>query len=730
MSLDSPSRTHATEASAAAWRAELSPRARQHVAHSLATCMAWLEAPLQASLSEFDQRLFQMADRARNHVEQQACFESRHTLERGTAAFRERFANGLRERFIRLGDAGEQKRLQPERLELSLVDTTEQEENDALSVLSSRAEARHAGVLHELGFRLAVLAASAPPDGDGQPAGPRSLASVLREAAAPMPLSLAHRLLMFQCFDARLMASLESLYASLNDHLRDNGILPQLRVVSYARTTASTRAAVNARTEAPVREPVAAPTPASEAARSESISVLESLRDLLSRRTQEPAVAHGAARLASADELQIALTALQGHLSEVADHASREIRSAQRLRDELVAQLSVNRPPGSPPVSLSPEHSDTVELTAMLFETLAQELTKQGAARSLLGGLQWPVLRTAVTDKSFFEQRDHPARKLVNTVAEAANDWLDHADADPALAEKLERVVGEVAVATAIDPRWVSDIENHVATLSRKAQVAERRLAEAMEGRERLATARKRAAELMAERMNERSPRGVLRILLERTWSDVLALNLLRNDEKSPAFQASLDITDQLLGRAPVTNMAHLQAEVETRLQHVGMHADEAAEVARRLLRQQQEDDAAPTNTDMAMRLRQRPRFGEDVLAAIEPATPVDDESRLKPRVRAELEVLRHREAGAWYEFMQADGTLARRKLAWFSASSGRCLLVNANGIRAADITLAQLATALIEGSAREYVPPPSSLLDRAWHAIAGSLRLSAARSS
>jgi hypothetical protein len=719
MSMESPNHPHTAEASASTWRKELSPRARQHAAHSLATCLAWVETPLIASLHEFDQRMFAMADRARNHLEQQTCFESRHALERGAEGFRVRFTAGLRDRFVRLGEPATAKSTTSERLELSLVDTQEQEENDALAVLATRGETRHASQLFELGYRMAVLAASAPLEGEAQPAGPRALAAVLRQAAAPLPLSTEHRLLFFQSFDTRMMGSLDTLYSALNDHLRENGILPRLRVSPYTRAATPVPHVPVARShEMQVPTPVAAAVDG-------NISVLESLRDLLAQRTHQPSAAAGPARLASADELQIALGALQGHLSDVAGHASREIRSAQRLRTELIAQLSVNRPAGSPPVALSPEQGDTVELTAMLFENLAQELTKSGAARSLLGGLQWPVLRTAVSDRGFFEHRDHPARRLLNTVAEAANDWLDHADADPVLAEKLERVVENIATAPAIDPQWVADIEQHVAALNRKAQVAERRLAEAMEGRERLAQARKRAGELMSERMTERSPRGVLRILLERTWSDVLALNLLRSDEHSEAFLACLDITDQLLGRSPIVNLAHLQAEVETRLQHVGMHADEAAEMARRLLRQQQDDDAAPTNTDVAMRLRQRPRFGEEVLAATEEVAkaPTVPEHKLPSRVQLMLAELRLRQAGSIYEFSLPDGTLARRKLAWFSPASGRCLFVNTNGIRAEDHNLVELATALVRGTAREYVAPQTSLLDRAWQAIAGSLR-------
>ena len=71
----------------------------------------------------------------------------------------------------------------------------------------------------------------------------------------------------------------------------------------------------------------------------------------------------------------------------------------------------------------------------------------------------------------------------------------------------------------------LADIEHHLAVLNRKARAAERRHIEAAQGRERLDAARDRATKIMAERFAQSPPRGLLRALLERAWSDVLAPN-------------------------------------------------------------------------------------------------------------------------------------------------------------------------------------------------------------
>ncbi|TCV92110.1 uncharacterized protein DUF1631 [Luteibacter rhizovicinus] len=709
-----------------ATRVALSARAEHEVGEGLSLCLHWLQMPLRESLRDFDQRLFSRAESIRDHLDQQACFDSRAAIQREASGFQERFAAHVMQCFRSLGDTPEEHTAPTEHLALSLVDPVEQEQGDALASIAARGEARNASTLFELGYRMAVLAGTPPLEGDALPVGPRALAAALRVAAAPIELSAAHRILLFQAVDSRLITAADSLYGALNEHYKTRGILAGFRIFPHARVASTSRTRVTEATPPGDN----AHTPLADAVTSQNIGVLESLRDLLAQRAQHGhAPVATQARLATDDELQTALSALQGHLTDVADKASREIRSAQRLRDELLAQLDSVRPAGSAPAELTPEHGDTVELTAMLFENLARELQTHGAGRSVLGGLQWPILRAAVNDRGFFDQREHPARQLLDTVAEAAHDWLDPADgeADRGLVDRLERLVLDAGQGQVIDPAWRADIEQQVAQLKRKAHVAERRQIETMEGRDRLDRARRRAGELMRERLGfgPAAPRGVLRILLERTWSDVLALHILRGGETGEAFVACLDVTDQLLGRHPVVDAERLRADVEAGLEHLGMHRDEASQVARGLL----ETPDAPTGnaerltpTDVAMRLKQRPRLGESSAPGHEPAPEVRP-TPLDPRSKRIYDGFADLRFGTWFEFHYADGTSTHRKLAWFSPATGRCLFVNARGVRCDDIDLTRLARLVASGEAKEWTDRRASFIDRAWAAVARNLR-------
>ena len=753
-----------------------SGRARRLIEHCHALCLDWATIPLRTCLNDLEQKLFEASESARDPFNQQRHFSSRARLQEARESLEKRFVENLTAAFMQLGATDEAAGSAPAEtpLTLSLVDPAEHEMTVALEKLAARGEAKGGTAIYELGFRMAVLVGTPPLEGGALPIGPLALARALRDAASTIELPAEHDLLLLRCLETALLPELPKLYGVLNESLQAEGILPQLRPYPLQRVAASPRGSDGTATghvETTGRDH------GSEvelvAARSESIAVLDSLRELLARRRGSPQQ-DGGGDVASPQELQTALSALQAHLTEVTDKASRELRSAQLLREELLVQLNAGKPAGTARTDLSAEQGDTVELVTMLFEQLSQQLHHHEESHALLGGLQLPVLRMAVTDKKFFEQKEHPARQLLGTVTEAAQEWLDDAgnDADRGLRHKLEQLVERASrepPSAELYAALLADIQQHLALLSRKAQAAERRHVEAMQGRERLDQARQRASALIGERFAHSPPRGLLRALLDRAWSDVLALTLLRHGEHSDAFSAQLTTTDQLLGRKPIVDRAQLQADVETGLQQIGMHHEEAAQVAQRLANP---GEAAPltasgeslSSTDLALRLKQHQRLGEhphggesssaksaagstastglgaahDTPTSLPPGAtkartpigpsrtghpPTRAQPVLDPREVALQETLRLLPFGRWFEFTDPKtGRISQRKLAWFSPVSGQTLFVNRRGVRAEEMTLPQLAHEMVAGRAREVPAVKESMIDRAWRTLTGSL--------
>jgi hypothetical protein len=358
---------------------------------------------------------------------------------------------------------------------------------------------------------------------------------------------------------------------------------------------------------------------------------------------------------------------------------------------------------------------------------------------------------------------------LLGKLAETLDTWVDGAngEADRQLVAKLGQLVERAQQeppSAGLYTSLLADIEHHLMQLVRKAQAAERRHVEAMQGRERLEQARRRADELMAERFAIVSPRGLLRTLLERAWTDVLALTLLRHDEHSEAFLHQLRITDQLLGQFPVKDPIALRQEVEAGLQQIGMHADEAEQVAQRLISVETPPPVVaqpvafdssksvveapapapvphiapapvtatktpaprladpPSATDLAIRLKQRQRLGEH-RAEEAPATQAAVVPPLGLREARIHNHLRQLPFGTWFEFTdQATGKSVQQKLAWFSPVSGNSLFVNRRGQRNDVMNLQELARAIADGRVREMPAHEEKLIDRAWHALTTTL--------
>ncbi|WP_460891000.1 DUF1631 family protein, partial [Ramlibacter alkalitolerans] len=173
-----------------------------------------------------------------------------------------------------------------------------------------------------------------------------------------------------------------------------------------------------------------------------------------------------------------------------------------------------------------------------LFDELVKDVRPSSQASTLLTKLQVPLLRVALSDKRFFNDSHHPARQMLNAVAETGAYWLGDDDADGALVSKMQGLVdrtlrdfdGDMSLFESL----LKDLSSHLQTIARKAEVAERRHVEAARGKERLAQARDRAADAVKE-ITEGSELPVFtRTLLNQAWTDVMALTSLRHGEDSP----------------------------------------------------------------------------------------------------------------------------------------------------------------------------------------------------
>ncbi len=712
-------------------RSDLAPRARHLLAQQLSECGGLLEPLLRNVLDDLEHELFRIAEQSSGGQAQHEAMEALREVKRSRPRFQGRLMGLLERRFAGAGHAqAEAARERRTDEGLALVDPHEFDESMALDDLSTRTELHAGNAIFDLGHRYAVLLASPPLEHDALPSGPHGLAAVLGEAAGDLGLQREHRLLFYRLCDRRLFGAAESFYTRLTEHLKSSGILPDLRSYLPKRGASPPPRAASDETPAageaaPDNAPIA---PATNFTAPPAMGELHSLLDARRRALHPEAEAAAAqsAQFASMPELQEALAALQALPSRKPGP-----QSGENLANDLMGQLRRATHDGA--VQLQPEHRDAMDLIGLLYDQLLSETRSEGIAQQLLGNLQVPLLRVALSDSDFFTIRNHPARRLLNLVLETANLWLDRSDDhfDAALNQRLQRSVQRVAAEYQGDigviEREADDLDSHLRLITRRAEIAERRQVEAAQGRDRLRDARATAAAAISKRIAGRKVTPLVRALLENAWTDALTLTLLRDGENSEAFRRRLAAADQLLGSPVERDDTKLAADFNHGLTQVGLQANEADQITRYALDMPQRPvaqtaAAAPSQTELLIRLKSRHKPEEDETAAAAEAAP--RKLSLTPSERRALDGLKKLPFGSWLEFtINQQGQKVARKLAWYAPSSGRCLLVNARGAAAPERRLDQVARMMARGQVRVIPRQDGGMIDRAWNALVAGLR-------
>jgi len=765
--------------------AGLPRRVRKALEQALSLVTAELDANLGNMLREFEQELFRLADLARNPGAESNYMQTLRTLRMNRADLIPRFMQELEAGVAAIRTA-KPVAAEPEHGEripfhaLSLVEDEVMDEDAVLREIATRQESRAALPLHLLGQRFGVLAGSPAFDAERIPLGPRALCRAMRGASQTLQVPYEARLLLYRIFDRLVMASYARTLEKLDEAMDIGGVLPGLTFVPVrARAAAqhgSDERAQGARHGTATRRGAARPAAGGSnaddgagrgngrragdatpgAARRDGRAASPQLRPhtaWMGESWDDPDGEDEQAALEMLQQLMSGRRALIGKLRPNRPAGPREElstadvfhalgvlqaqaplstggnRSLHDIRQTLLAQARQHHGKGA---ELSQRDSDTFELLSMLYTQVEEEIRADAPGAALVRRLQLPLLRVALQDRAFFVRGHHPARRLLNIVAESAARWLDQDDYDPQMLLPLQQAVthvvdnydGDEAVFDASNTR----LEKHLQEQVRKAELLERRHVEAARGKEKLEVAKQRAGETLQSVIGERRLAKFVRALLNQAWADVLTLTLLRQGEGSDDWRRQVQATQDIVTACSSDDAPAdpaLTAHVAEALAQVGYHADEADVIAQRLTRRvpEGEDDPA-SRTELAVKLKARARLGEDPEKARRPKLPPRT-----PEEQARYEQLRVMPFGTWIEFTtNQQGDFVRRRLSWFSPVTDNALFVNQRGQRAGEHSLDSLARMITAGQARIVTAERGRLVDRAWQAAVSALRSFAGR--
>src|SRR5690606_15576336 len=212
-------------------------------------------------------------------------------------------------------------------------------------------------------------------------------------------------------------------------------------------------------------------------------------------------------------------------------------------------------------VSIGQVEDDTINLVSMLFQFIIEDRNLAAPIKGLLSRLQIPLLKVAMVDRSFFGKGGHPARKLLNEVANASLGWTPAGaiERDPfykKIESLVETLVGGFDGDVAIFQDALTDFLAFVEMDRRRASLVEQRTIDAEDGRAKAELARQNVHLVLQSKVGARALPDVVTKLLNDGWSNVLFLICLKEGTDSESWQLALRTVDDLIESvSPVGNL-------------------------------------------------------------------------------------------------------------------------------------------------------------------------------
>lgn len=348
--------------------------------------------------------------------------------------------------------------------------------------------------------------------------------------------------------------------------------------------------------------------------------------------------------------------------------------SAQHAEVFYLPRLKASIPQGS----LSRGDESTIDLLSKIFDTVFLDPHIPKDIRDLIQYLQIPVLKAALSDKDFFFEEKHPARRMINLLTRLGPEQRDR---DDPLFQAMQRSVDQVGrdgdAGAAAFANAVAELEESIkADESVEVAAIAAPIAAALK-QEKVLAAKRSAKSAVAARVSSGEVVAVLETFLEKKWTSVLTLAYTLEDEKPGAVGSATRTMDELIWsvkpkithderRALIAKLPTLLATLNRWLDIIDWReADrqqffaELAECHASIVRaplditpERQLEIAVEVAQGDAMRRLQKEKAAEQ-----EPPVEVD----------AAAVTVEGLERGAWMEFTQSDGSVRLAKLAWVS---------------------------------------------------------------
>ncbi|HKI74777.1 MAG TPA: DUF1631 domain-containing protein [Pseudomonadales bacterium] len=396
------------------------------------------------------------------------------------------------------------------------------------------------------------------------------------------------------------------------------------------------------------------------------------------------------------------------------------------------------------------QSSDIINLVTLLYEAIWDDESVPIPIKELIGRTQITIIKVALSDTTFFNKENHPARMVLNEFAAAGIGWteVDELEEDP-LYKKIQDLVHKILTEYKGDVSFFEDIVNEFrafrAREAAKAHVLEQRILRAKERQERLDDINELVNQKIAERVLGRELQDFVREMLDGPFHKFMVMLVLKEGPGTNAWKQAINTIDVLLW----TVQPHEQAGDRKRL---GTVNPRLLNNLRKAFRIAQMEASAIDELIEGLKAVQESTFGESAPAPVQPeedgldlekaqaaasrpktaAEPVepmatgeepDDEAGTLDEDDRHVKQVDSLHVGIWVEFAGEENISIRCKLAARISAIDKYIFVNRQGVKVVEKTRMGLAQELKDGTVK--IISDGLLFSRALETVIGNLRVS-----
>jgi hypothetical protein len=349
----------------------------------------------------------------------------------------------------------------------------------------------------------------------------------------------------------------------------------------------------------------------------------------------------------------------------------------------------------------------TIDVIKLLFDYIFRDPSIPESLRSLFGRLQVPILKAALLDRTFFSDKKHPARKLLDHLAAAAvgatSDEAYRTGFELVATGVIEEVCRDFKVDVAVFDAADGKLQEFVEAEQRKTAAAlDHDVAEAL-AVEAAEADRAEVRALVRDKLTGITVPFEVRAFAETVWANYLTQLRERHGPQSEAWKSGVQTLDDLLWSITAKERNAQKARLAKMVPGLvrGLRTGGAAVQVR--------DDRMKPFLESVYQLH---------IAAIKPKAVTAAEQAVSPSVPTSPKIANVHDfvgemvVGTWLAF-DRDGETVNARLSWVSPMRTKYIFTSRSRSRALAVTPEELAWQLGAGSAR-VVLEPVPLFDRA----------------